>query len=844
MRVELYLVVKSYSDYGDVASVSAALSHVCSAFSSQFELVYSRHRRMMDAPTFGQPIVELRRDEFQVAPTCTNTDYFYFIEHDIGDGTGWDSFWHDLPRLGSPIEISILFKPTELTHEEYSECSRIVSTLARLAESRHERDYFGDDDYFPADTNARMAYESWDSLLRKLQRCFLVRVAVRGAMEVATPIALRLASALGHSASEDQSGSALRILEPGTTTQRVAASESFDWLEVYPWGGHHIWHPTSPMRAPRGLRRFPYLFGLQDASSMAILPVPDDRGAPGFTSLRRSHARRQSISPASDSGSVEGSSSPRGSPASRQSVANAPGTDISLGRLSHYGSVGDDARVSLSDLNRHALVVGATGSGKTTTVLSTLIRLWRDCRIPFLVIEPTKCEYRSLLNVSDLDSIKILTVGREDICAFRLNLLEPPPGIRYENHRGSLMAMFKLALPIVPPIPELLGKALDDAFERAGWNYDSTLPDRTGRLRVPSLQDVADSFDRVFERQKYVGEAHNLGAAFAIRFDSMLRGSVGRVLGTVESNDFDGLLQHPVVVELDSVADPDEKMIIAAAIIDRVRAHCGKREVLNTGIGSLSHITVIEEAHRLIPSLGVMRDGDHSVRHEAVESFCNAIAELRSMGEGFIISSQSPSRLAPAAIANTGTRIVHRMESAEDRDALLADLDIADEDRALASRLSLGEAFFRSPSMDEAELIKVVPEDIDSASSPSDDVIKDHMRAFSETSRKLMPYSLCTRTVCQDGCDEVVRQRGQSIARDVQHEIVKAWEGVGRATSVDPAAEVLLQAAEKAGGNDVSTDGAVVAYCAASHLNAQRVAFVARDMATLRSNVIKSMKLD
>ena len=38
------------------------------------------------------------------------------------------------------------------------------------------------------------------------------------------------------------------------------------------------------------------------------------------------------------------------------------------------------------------------------------------------------------------------------------------------------------------------------------------------------------------------------------------------------------------------------------------------------------------------------------------------------------MSSQSPSALAEAAVANTGTRIIHRLESSADREIVLPDV--------------------------------------------------------------------------------------------------------------------------------------------------------------------------
>ena len=78
---------------------------------------------------------------------------------------------------------------------------------------------------------------------------------------------------------------------PAASEARQAAF-SFDWLEILPWGGHAVWEAEHP---PVTLRRLPYLDGLQEAASLAILPVPDEQGVPGFPRARKADSRRAEV---------------------------------------------------------------------------------------------------------------------------------------------------------------------------------------------------------------------------------------------------------------------------------------------------------------------------------------------------------------------------------------------------------------------------------------------------------------------------------------------------------------------------------------------------------------------
>jgi hypothetical protein len=125
---------------------------------------------------------------------------------------------------------------------------------------------------------------------------------------------------------------------------------------------------------------------------------------------------------------------------------------VVLGQVLHHGQAAGAATLPLVAVNRHVLVVGSPGSGKTTTVLSLLTHLWQEHYVPFLVIEPIKTEYRTLLNLPDFqNNLRIITLGREDVAPLRLNPLTPPPGVRREAHTNAVMAALKAALPLFAP---------------------------------------------------------------------------------------------------------------------------------------------------------------------------------------------------------------------------------------------------------------------------------------------------------------------------------------------------------------------------------------------------------
>lgn len=806
-RIRMFVTAKSNHPTAGERLASAAVQAAIAALPPDFVHRPSNWRAFATKPVGSDTIFELRRGEVITYPTWdyVPADFYYHIIDGPGDGVGWPTFWRSLSKISSATTVSFLFKQTELASKEVHTVGSIVTDLALHAVTRQDYDMLGYPTIYPGCENAAVALRAWQERLRVLQRPLIGRVAVQSNYATGMPIAATLAGAIAESSDSASVCGPMSIDTPLTIQDRRAAHNGFDWLEILPWGGSPIWeHPN----APRSLRRFSYLYGLDEAAGVAVLPVPDEQGVPGFDRAARTAHRRAVL----------------------RSDSHAAG--VPLGHLSHEGSYTSQVQLPLAAINRHVLVAGASGSGKTTTVLNLLAALWNDHRIPFLVIEPTKSEYRSLLRVPGLADVRIVCLGRDDIAPLRLNPLAPPDGVRMEVQANAVLAALKAALPLPPPLPHLLEDAIERAYRRAGWSYSTTIGDG---VTPPSLRTVMLCFRDAFKEAGYVGEARNVASAMETRLKSLVRGSKGRVLDTVESTDFGDLMTRPVVVEMDEIADSEDKAVMACFILDRLRADARGK---GASQGELRHVTVLEEAHRLLgrldPALG--RDGESS-RAAAVESFVNAIAELRSVGEGFILSSQSPSRLAQAAVDNCGTRILHRIESARDRGVVLDDLDADQLEREATARLGVGEAIARWPQIHEPEFVRVSPgPGIDSGAVVPSEHVRQHMASETRAVHGLLPYPLCTRDVCVGGCDPLVRAAGEDIAGQIARSVAQTWQHHHETVAaLPPIADALKGAAE----GDAQT-----AYCGAAHLAAQGHALHVRRRVDIRDQLRQALEGD
>ncbi|MGY1774079.1 ATP-binding protein, partial [Blastococcus sp. SYSU D00813] len=764
-------------------------THMLQAVADQFPPGYEFGPLTDALPTDITAWAEVQRVEEVRAPgpfvPPGLADYYYLVHPLAGDGSAWPTLPAVLSRASSPGFLSIALVPTVLTDLERQAVDHVVTLTRHLAEPQQGYDFFGNATSTPADGAARDVLAVWQRFTGS--QGFLARIGVASTADDVRRIASQVGAVLTES-TDAAAGDLPARFALVTDVDHFEAWQTTTMGLVFPRGRHEVWS-LPPQQAPVPLERMPHFFSEEEAGGLLVLPVPDRSGVPGLVRSRRASTHRATV--------------PHG----------AAGDDgVNLGSAVHLGSPGGTVTLPLRAINRHALVVGAPGSGKTSTVLHLLLQLWRDHRIPFLVIESVLTEYRSLLDHPDMRGLRVLTLGNESIAPLRLNPLAPPPGVRCEVHMGAVMAALKLALPLPPPIPQILAQALTRTYTAAGWDDDSVLEDG---LTPPTLRDLLRTFTEVFDGIGYQGEARNIGLAFQVRLQSLLQGGRGKMLDTVSSVDFDELLSGPVVVELNDIADADERAVLSAFVLERVRASAKAR---GSSGGRLRHVTVLEEAHRLLGRAG-QHSGDAAsgdqARADSVRAFCEAIAELRSLGEGFVLSTQSPSALAEVAVANTGTRILHRMESSADRNTMLDDLDADETLRRAAASLAVGEAVVRWPALDEPELVQVRPDpSLDSGRRVDDRAVREAMSAHRAEVARLLPYQLCSSAVCTSGCQATTRRTAGQTADLLGADVGARWRRTAEA-GLSALPELAASLARHSAG-DVA-----LAYCTAVHLSSR-----------------------
>jgi len=406
-------------------------------------------------------------------------------------------------------------------------------------------------------------------------------------------------------------------------------------------------------------------------------------------------------------------------------LPTATGQGINIGKiLDGEQPTGNWFLVPRQDFVKHGLVVSVTGSGKTNTLFYILDKFWQQGQgIPFLVIEPAKSEYRDLRAVPGLEALQVYTLGDETVAPLRLNPFEfeigPAGRIHVQTHIDYLKSVFNAAFILYAPMPYVLETCLHEIYQDQGWDLTTGLNRRLPpELHTtsaqpwpifPTLSDLYRKVDEVVERLGYEERIKmDVRAGLQTRVGSLMLGSKGLMLDTPHSVAMAELLTRPTVLELERIGNDDEKAFIIGLLLMRLYEYRRLQSQGGAAGTQLQHITVFEEAHRLLKNVPTQVETEAAnVKGQAVEVFANMLSEIRAYGQGVLIAEQIPVKLAPDAIKNTNLKLLHRIVAADDRDVMGGTMNLDEPQQRLVASLPTGRAVAYAEGADGAYLLEI-----------------------------------------------------------------------------------------------------------------------------------------
>ena len=337
------------------------------------------------------------------------------------------------------------------------------------------------------------------------------------------------------------------------------------------------------------------------------------------------------------------------------------GNSFELGCIFDQGIALPNNKVLLDvkSLTQHTFVTGSTGCGKSETVYK-LIDSVRKANAKFLIIEPAKGEYKNVFGTEHIFGTNPLISNLLKINPFKFT-----EGVHVLEHADRLIEIFNVCWPMYAAMPAVLKEAVLNSYEDCGWDLIKSKNKYSNDI-FPTFSDLIWELETVIEASSYSEEVKsNYKGSVVTRAKSLANGINGEIFSGIEIGD-EMLFDENVIIDLSRIGSQETKSLIMGVIIMRLNEYRA-----NSGIeanSSLRHVTILEEAHNILKRCSQEQSMEGSnVAGKSVEMISNAIAEMRTYGEGFIIVDQSPGAVDISAIRNTNTKIVMRLPEDSDR---------------------------------------------------------------------------------------------------------------------------------------------------------------------------------
>jgi hypothetical protein len=334
-----------------------------------------------------------------------------------------------------------------------------------------------------------------------------------------------------------------------------------------------------------------------------------------------------------------------------------------VGTVSYPGLAGYEFRLAPEELLRHLFILGPTGTGKSTLIIGLLQQLLLD-GVPFMCFD-FKRNYRCLLDAPRAERLVVITVGR-DIAPLRVNALQPPPGVEFEEWIAGLADLISTSYLLMQGARNVLIEGFRDAHRERGTSA--------------TFLDAHRILDAELQSLRAGSRRYGWLESSARSLEELTRGGYGAALNAHGHGTFADLLGLPVVFELQGLGDDQKRffcLFALHAVLQLRKNDNSVREVLR-------HVLVFDEAHNIFPKEQFGQLGVPS----------RLAREVREYGEAIIAATQQAD-IAESLIANSGTKIILRTDYPKDVDFASKLLQI--EPRWLA-KLPLGTGIARLPT--------------------------------------------------------------------------------------------------------------------------------------------------
>lgn len=380
-------------------------------------------------------------------------------------------------------------------------------------------------------------------------------------------------------------------------------------------------------------------------------------------------------------------------------------------------------KLDMDSLCAHTFITGSTGTGKSNFIYNLLEQIYEEDK-HFLVIEPAKGEYKNVLG--GFDEVSVYGTNPMYTEILHINPFSFPKHINILEHIDRLVEIFNACWPMYAAMPAVLKDAIERVYKDKGWVFSN--PSYYSE-DFPTFADLIKVLPDIMSESLYSADTKSdYSGALITRVKSLTNGINGEIFCSSMEINNEALFDKNVIVDISRVGSVETKSLIMGIIIMKLQEYRMQPDKMNE---NLQHITVLEEAHNLLRRTSFAQAQESSnLQGKSVEMLTNAIAEMRTYGEGFIIADQAPDMLDEAVIRNTNIKIIFRLPDENDCELVGKSIALTDVQIKELAKLPAFVAVIHQNDWIEAVLCK------------SEKYDKERKYAFSKKESNISTYHL------------------------------------------------------------------------------------------------------
>lgn len=257
--------------------------------------------------------------------------------------------------------------------------------------------------------------------------------------------------------------------------------------------------------------------------------------------------------------------------------------------------------LDLRSLTMYTFVTGSTGVGKSNAVYHILDEV-SGHKIPYLVIEPAKGEYRTKFT-----NAQVYGTNPNNGKLLKLNPFAFPKEIHVQEHIDRLVELFNVCWVMYAAMPAVLKDSIIRAYESAGWDMNKSVNMVNDNL-FPTFEDVLYEIDAVIQESDYSGDtSSDYKGALKTRLRSLANGINGMIFSSREVPN-NNLFDSKTIVDLSRVGSTETKSLMMGVLVLKLQEY--RMSNYQETDSNLKHITVLEEAHNLLKNINRARKGN------------------------------------------------------------------------------------------------------------------------------------------------------------------------------------------------------------------------------------------